>query len=756
MKKKISGMLAAAVAVTAFCAAPVIGSAEGNTFVFNDLSAITGTDSTYEYKGKVYDVKQTEAGAVVNAGIPGITVKLGADNWYYTADSKTENGISYSGRITGFDNPKPAEGKGVYCELVCDSSVQPGTMEIMYQTAAGKAFYITEDDNAVTGYDGIKYDGYVFEEKTTQSTSFDVSGGHTYRVYTNGSKASFYGITYLDKAAAEEAKKTMFANEIAAYSFNEIKGDNADEAHIDSNLVLTDNYPSNFGSCDVSWSSSNEAVIDKNGNVNAQKTDTIVELTGKFSVQEDNSLVAEKKFTLTVLADADDASAVAAAKEALTLGDISAVKRDLTLPSYGKKGTSVVWSTSDEGVITVEGVITRYPGEDKKATLTAVISRGDAADTKTFEVTVLGYIPVTIDSYVYADSDGNVKYSPVDGGVLKKLWFTSSMKNPGADDKLVISVYDNSGRIKDTKIIPISAEDYDKSSSADVNIPMDSTDTFKVMAMNLDTMQPYIDAVQPNDTVKDGATVYVVGDSTAANYGNDRYPRTGWAQMLGNYFTDVKVVNLALSGRSSLSFKTEANYAKLRNDIKAGDYLIVQFGHNDSKSDDAQRYTDPKTDRFTDGSYKKSMYEYIELARDKGAIPILATSISRRQTSDTSLELYVKATKELGEEVNVPVLDLYKRTNEYINTVGTEEAKSMFNYVKINDSRFINDPEYASSSYKTAADSDNTHINKYGADIISQWAAEEMKELAMPLAQKVNDYQAVYPLPSYAEATSVE
>jgi hypothetical protein len=150
------------------------------------------------------------------------------------------------------------------------------------------------------------------------------------------------------------------------------------------------------------------------------------------------------------------------------------------------------------------------------------------------------------------------------------------------------------------------------------------------------------------------------------------------------------------------------------------------------------------------------MLEYIEIARDKGATPIIATSISRRKTSDASLEKYVAAAKELGEETDVPVLDLYAKTNAYINEVGVEEAKSMFNWVKVHDSRFVDYDGYAKSQYYSATDSDDTHININGADLISQYATEEMARIGMPLAEKVNDHQAVYPLPSYTTATSVE
>ena len=226
--------------------------------------------------------------------------------------------------------------------------------------------------------------------------------------------------------------------------------------------------------------------------------------------------------------------------------------------------------------------------------------------------------------------------------------------------------------------------------------------------------------------------------------------------MLENYFDGTEVVDLALSGRSSVNFKTEANYAKLWNEIKPGDYLIIQFGHNDSKADDTTRYSDPSGDRFTEGSFQNSMNEYVTLAREKGAIPIIATSISRRKTSDSGLEAYVNAAKELAEAVNAPCIDLYAKTNSWINEVGTEQAKDMFNYVKPKDSRFTEYSGFANSGFYAEGTTDDTHINIYGADLIAQWAAESIKNLGIPVSQTINDYQAVYPLPSYAEATSAE
>ena len=102
-------------------------------------------------------------------------------------------------------------------------------------------------------------------------------------------------------------------------------------------------------------------------------------------------------------------------------------------------------------------------------------------------------------------------------------------------------------------------------------------------------------------------TIYLVGDSTVCSFAdNYYYPRYGYGTQLGNYLADeATVVNLALSGRSSKSFLAEANYETLKNSLKAGDYLLIGFGHNDEKSDDAARFTDaskPYTDPITSKS----------------------------------------------------------------------------------------------------------------------------------------------------------
>lgn len=230
-------------------------------------------------------------------------------------------------------------------------------------------------------------------------------------------------------------------------------------------------------------------------------------------------------------------------------------------------------------------------------------------------------------------------------------------------------------------------------------------------------------------------------------------------------------VDNARSGASSKDFRTLENYTDIVNNISAGDYLIIQFGHNDSKADDPDRYTDPTGDVNDPNSYKYSLMQYIDMAFEKGAYPILATSVSRKRLSDAGLEQYVNAAKELGEELGIPTLDMYAKTNGWINkisivenedntfTTDIEMANDLFNIVKPYDSRFVNSDigDFRNSKFYASGDSDNTHLNYYGALLISQWACEELERINHPLTEKFSGFSySEDELPSYADATSVE
>ena len=166
----------------------------------------------------------------------------------------------------------------------------------------------------------------------------------------------------------------------------------------------------------------------------------------------------------------------------------------------------------------------------------------------------------------------------------------------------------------------------------------------------------------------DETNIFIVGDSTSCIYGyDDNYalPRAGWGMYLGDFLrSKYHVEDLAMSGRSSKSFATEDNYKKLLSEMNDGDYVLIQFGHNDAKNkteaDIQNRYTDADGDVKTEGSFKNSLYKnYIEPAEEKGAKPVLLTPIVRHEFDE-----------------NGKVIDKWTSTKEPHQVKGLEEGKT--------------------------------------------------------------------------------
>lgn len=629
--------------------------------------------------------------------------------------------------------------------------------------------------------------GAVFSEKTTVTAS----AGDVIKITSTPDSSALLGNVSLSDASLELVKNedmtectftmpahdvgvdvafvsSSFEDEIRQISFDEIKGANVSESEVDSDLALFDGWVTAIGYADVSWMSSDESAITASGIVNSSSEAKSVTLTAVFTYQDYPNITAYREFNLTVSADTDDAAAVAAAKESLTLGDTSAVRDNITLPASGRKNTTITWESSDETVVANDGTVTRYPEADRDVVLTATISRGAVSDTKEFRVTVIGYLAVEISRVAVSNADGDVVLSPVDGGYVSHIVYTSHIPNPTGSERLIVAVYDeeDSGRLISSGIYSIS-ENTDEETVLRLGsgeVQTTGSCTIKVFAFDgTDTISPMMS--EPyiyTNTIADSMTVYVAGDSTACTYPatgrNNRFPQTGWAAVLQDYFSsDVTVSDLARSGRSSLSFRSENNYQTIVNNIKAGDYFIIQFGHNDDKPGETDRYTNPVGDRFTEGTFKNSLMNYINAALDKGAQPILTTPICRRRDNNSSLEAYAAAMRELGRELGLPVMDLFEKTGEYISSVGLEKAKDIYLHTYPGDSRFtgLSAGDYELSQNYSSAMADDTHINYYGAQMIAQWFCDELQRLGHPLTEKRSSHTTTLDdIPSYADAVS--
>ena len=205
-------------------------------------------------------------------------------------------------------------------------------------------------------------------------------------------------------------------------------------------------------------------------------------------------------------------------------------------------------------------------------------------------------------------------------------------------------------------------------------------------------------------------------------------PERGWGQMLLMYFKDnVRIANHARNGRSSRSFRDEGKWKVVCEQLKPGDYVIIQFGHNDEKTQDPARFTEPF------GSFKQNLAQYVREARALKAGPILATPVSRRKFDadgkprDTHGD-YSVAVRQVAAEQQVPLLDLARRSAELLSTMGPEQSKRLFDWIEPGE--FEKCPDGIQ---------DDTHFCAYGASRICDLAVAEMKIAVPDLARSLRN-----------------
>lgn len=219
-------------------------------------------------------------------------------------------------------------------------------------------------------------------------------------------------------------------------------------------------------------------------------------------------------------------------------------------------------------------------------------------------------------------------------------------------------------------------------------------------------------------TTKIVKNIYIASDSTAQTYKIGDTPRGGWGQYLQEYLpTGLEVINKAIGGRSSRSFIEEGRLDNILEGLKEGDYLLIQFGHNDASSDKPERYV--AVEEF--GGY---INRYIQAALEKKAIPVLLTPVAQRyfdqetQRCDISFPKYRETTLRVAEETDTQVIDLGQKSADYMTKIGVEESKKLFFH--IDGGIYPNFPEKVE---------DNTHFQVEGAREIAKIIAGELQKL---------------------------
>ena len=249
-------------------------------------------------------------------------------------------------------------------------------------------------------------------------------------------------------------------------------------------------------------------------------------------------------------------------------------------------------------------------------------------------------------------------------------------------------------------------------------------------------------------------TIFTIGDSTMANKKLDGgNPERGWGMMLPGFFSeDIRVDNHAANGRSSKSFITEGRWEKVISQVKKGDYVFIQFGHNDEKTDSA-RHTDPGT------TFDDNLRRFVNETRAKGGIPVLFNSIVRRnfvQPKDASIakdarqtpgeqELpkegsvlfdthgaYLDSPRNVAKEMGVVFIDMNKITHDLVQGLGPVESKKLYMFVE---------PGKIPAFPKGRED--NTHLNIYGARTIAGLTVDAIAGQIPELEKYVRHYDYV-------------
>ena len=212
--------------------------------------------------------------------------------------------------------------------------------------------------------------------------------------------------------------------------------------------------------------------------------------------------------------------------------------------------------------------------------------------------------------------------------------------------------------------------------------------------------------------------IFWAGDSTVQTNNYTTYPQTGIGQVFSLFIKkEYQVVNHAKNGRSTKSFMDEGRLKAIEEQISVGDFLFIQFGHNDEKIEDPDRYTEPFS------TFMENLEIYIKVALDHSAYPVLITPLERRCFKDVkhlgigAHSDYVAAMKQTAEKCNVPLIDLYSMSRMELKKAGEKQSRKWYMYFPAGVY-----PNHMEES------KDNTHLRYEGAVHFASLIAKGLKE----------------------------
>jgi DNA sulfur modification protein DndE len=216
--------------------------------------------------------------------------------------------------------------------------------------------------------------------------------------------------------------------------------------------------------------------------------------------------------------------------------------------------------------------------------------------------------------------------------------------------------------------------------------------------------------------------IFLIGDSTMADKPLAGNPERGWGQLLPRFLTEeAQVRNYAVNGRSTKSFIREGRWDTVMKYLQKEDYVIIQFGHNDQKIEDTNRYAAPQT------TYRNNLTRFVKEARSRGAMPILVTPVMRRKFDAAGKFVdqhgeYPAVVRAVAKEMNVPLIDLHRSSQQLIEQEGVEGSKKLFLWI---------DPDHFSAAKE--GKKDDTHFSEYGASRIAALVCADIENQHLPL-----------------------
>lgn len=222
-------------------------------------------------------------------------------------------------------------------------------------------------------------------------------------------------------------------------------------------------------------------------------------------------------------------------------------------------------------------------------------------------------------------------------------------------------------------------------------------------------------------------TLYLIGDSTMADKKDpDKNPEHGWGQMLPELMTSaITIENHAVNGRSSRSFIDENKWKTVQNKLKTGDFVFIQFGHNDEKIQDSTRFTNPYT------QYWHNLEKFVRETREKGAAPIVLSSIVRRNFNKEGVLVdthgdYPLVTRLVAQKMEVPFIDMGWLTERLEIQYGPEGSKKIHLHLAPGD-----DP------YEPDGRDDDTHLSEMGATLEASLVLKDIARQGLELREYI-------------------